>query len=188
MRISKKTQSITQNSINPSRQYASKSLVLRESIFSFSIRLFLAEFFLGFIGISLRIPLIYLLNQFTNPLTTYISYAAIYLLFQLINIFMLVVLILDWYNRTYIIRGKDIMIKQGVFSLQEKLIQYDNMEQINVYQSLLGRLLDFGSIRLYNPLLKTDTYLTNVPNPSKHAHTIQESVPKSSDQKIIVQQ
>lgn len=185
MRISKKTQQATLGVTNTSREYESKSTVLRESVVSFSIRLFFAEFLLGLLGIGLRIPMLYVLNQYTNPITTYAGYALIYLVFQLINLFMLVVLILDWYNRTYVIRSKDIAVKKGILSSQENYIQYDNIEKVDVYQSLFGRLFNYGSIQIYNPLLKSDVYFNNIPNPSKHALAIQKVVPKNTEKIII---
>jgi len=183
MRINKKVFQSTinnnQSSVNPTRKYQGNTIVLRESIASLSIRLFFAETFLGLSGLAIRVPIIYLLNNYNVGLSSYIIYALTYFLFQIINVSLLIWIIVGWYNHTYVIRNNDIAIKSGVFNIEEKLLQYDNVEKMSVHQNLLGRILGFGSIDIFNPLLRENLYLNNIPEPKKYAQIIQDIVPKA---------
>lgn len=185
MKISKKTHLATQSVTNPSREYGSHSLIIRESILSLSIRLFFAEFFIGIVGILIRVPLLYIFSSIAGPLQTYTLYGLFYLLFQTVNVGVIIYILLDWYNRTYTIRDADMYLQSGVFSVQDELIQYDNMERVHLTQSLLGRVGNFGTIEIYNPLLRGSTYLKDIPDPRMYAQKIQGFIPKNNSQPII---
>lgn len=64
----------------------------------------------------------------------------------------------------------------------------DNVEKITINQSFIGRIFNFGSIDIFNPLLRTSVNFINIPNPKKYANHIQNIVPKvgDDDQKLII--
>ena len=175
----------TQNESSQVNTYTVPSTVVRESIASLLLRLFAVEFFIGLFGLLMRIPLLYILSSITNELVTYSLYGLVYFLYQVINTTVLLLVILDWYNRSYVIRTDDIALRSGVFKVQEQLLQYDNIESVQVTQSLLGRILKFGSIRMYNPLLRQETEITNIAHPQSIAKKIQKLVPKASRQQLV---
>lgn len=186
MNKAQKTFHTSQRFANASQEYVGSSLVLRESIISLSLRLFFAEFLLGILGIGIRIPLLYIFSSVTGPVQTYGLYGIFYLLFQTINVGVIIFILLDWYRRSYTIRSKDIHLQSGVFSVKDELLQYDNMEKVHVSQTLIGRIGNFGTIEMYNPLLNQSTFFKNIPHPRVYAEKIQNAIPKNNAQPIVI--
>ncbi|MBP7774467.1 PH domain-containing protein [Candidatus Woesebacteria bacterium] len=160
---------------------------IRESIWSLASRLFAFELLIGLLGLSFRIPILWLMPNIETGWGTIIIYIIIYLIIQIINVSILVFLILNWYNRTYIFRGKDLLFRWGILSTTDKIFQFDNVEKVTIRQNLLGRIFNYGTIDIYNPLIKEDAYMVSIPNPKHYADVIQGVVPKSNDSVIIPQ-
>lgn len=165
-----------------------RNITVRESIISLSFRLFIAELLIGLVGLLIRVPMLLAINSVAASLWVYFYYAIFYFIFQIFNIGVLITIILQWYSRSYVIREKDFIFKTGVFNTEEKIVQYDNVEKITVNQSLIGRFFNYGTIDIFNPLLRTNVTFSNIPKPKFYANYIQNIVPKvgDNDQKIIL--
>lgn len=140
---------------------------------------------MGIAGILLRAPIIWLALQVYPSSNLIVLYGIVYILFQVVNVITIILVILDWYNRTYTLQSHDIIFRAGVFKSLRKNYQYDNIEKVTLEQGLIGKMLNFGSVVIYNPLIKEDAYIRNIPDPEYYTNIIQGVVPKSADQRII---
>jgi hypothetical protein len=49
---------------------------------------------------------------------------------------------------------------------------------MTISQNILQKIFNFGSIRLFNPVLKEEIYISNVPEPHKYGSIIQQYQPE----------
>ncbi len=78
---------------------------------------------------------------------------------------LLISLILEWFCERYEIRRDVIIHTKGVFKKVEDIYSLKTVEAGNVVQSLVGRLLGYGTVRIYSPVLKREYFLNDIPNP-----------------------
>jgi uncharacterized membrane protein YdbT with pleckstrin-like domain len=64
---------------------------------------------------------------------------------QMIVVFRLIVV---WANELYYVNGNHIICRQGIFSTREKVYECKNIRSISVYQSLMGRIFNYGDLKV----------------------------------------
>lgn len=85
--------------------------------------------------------------------------------------------VLNWSKTVYILEPKHIITKTGIFFTAEERYNMQAMQTIEVKQGLPGKILNYGTIRLYNPELEKQITLSNISNPYAEANFIKESCP-----------
>jgi uncharacterized membrane protein YdbT with pleckstrin-like domain len=99
------------------------------------------------------------------------------ILLQIVNLYFLLTVILSWINEYYILNPKEVIIKTGVFTSQSVTYEFANLQSMTVNQSVWQKIFNFGTIRLFNPVLKEEIYLSNIPDPVKFGNIIQQHQP-----------
>ena len=100
--------------------------------------------------------------QFINM--TYIAELILFLCIIII-IVKLILDYLDWKNTLYTLTDKRILINRGLFNKEKISMPYTKVQDIDVSQSVLERLLGAGDIIIYGGHDNSETILDEVPNP-----------------------
>lgn len=94
--------------------------------------------------------------------------------------------ILKWLLEYYRLEPREIEHRQGIFFINKEIILLKNVETICLRQSLIGKLLNYGTIRLYAPTIQQDFQLKTIDKPEKFIRALEKSIHKeNSDIKII---
>jgi hypothetical protein len=152
------------------------SYVLRQSTFFLIFRVLGVEVLMLTSHFFLR----YLIEQITTLFSFPFSIETLIVeafSVQLINLYFLIVVVLSWVNEYYILNPKEVIIKKGILSSRSTTYEFANLQSMTIRQSFWGRILNYGTIKLYNPVLRADVYLTNIPNPEKAGLVIQRNQP-----------
>jgi len=96
----------------------------------------------------------------------------------IIDLFITLIFYFDWMNKSYLIRPGSIVEKRGVLFRREETYACSNIEEIVLKQGILGRIFDFGSLRLYDPALKQSIYLTNIRSPHRYQSILRKEFMK----------
>ena len=64
------------------------------------------------------------------------------------HITLTLVIVIRWINRTYQIEEKQLIKKEGLFSISEKIFDLNNIRSVTVRQSFLGKLFHFGDVTI----------------------------------------
>lgn len=90
-------------------------------------------------------------------------------------------IIIDWLNEYYEVSAHFIMHRRGVLYKHEEKYAIDQVAFIEINQGMLGRLCNYGSIRLLNMRRYEylDMYLIH--NPFRYAAIIKELNPKAAE-------
>ncbi|AWX33202.1 PH domain-containing protein [Methanosphaera sp. BMS] len=115
--------------------------------------------------------------QFINM--TYIAEIILFLCIIVI-IVKLVLDYLDWKNTLYTLTDKRIIIKRGLFEKEKISMPYAKVQDIDVSQSVLERMLGAGDIVIYGGRDNVETILDEVPNPREVEEIILNQVNQSN--------
>lgn len=102
------------------------------------------------------------------------------ILIQILNLYILLVAILTWLNKQYIFNPKEVIIKTGVLSTKSTTYEIANLQSMSISQNFIQKLFNFGSIKLFNPVLKEEIYISDIPNPHKYGEIIQQYQPENT--------
>jgi len=97
-----------------------------------------------------------------------------------------VYIILDWLNEYFEITPEHIFHKEGIFYQDEKKVNISQVNEIELKQGVLGKILNFGSISLYNYRhdLLMDLYLIH--NPNRYNKILEKLCPDIDEEKHLI--
>lgn len=121
----------------------------------------------------------------TALFTTFLSFAlTLYVYFR-------------WKAHYYIIFPNAVVEKKGVFKKFEKSYACNRIESVTLDQSFIGRMLEFGTVGMYDFFLKKTIYITNIDKPQEIAEILKdiyvtqkevEVLKTSGDDKVMIVQ
>lgn len=157
-----------------------EKIIIRESIAVIIIRLISTETIFGLSFFLLNILFSYL-SPYVN--TTYLSslYFMLLVVGFLINIVMVIFIALKWSSEYAEISQEGVTKHSGILHRKEQTYACSFVEGAKLEQSLLGVLFNYGTIELYDPVLKEQVYLMNIINPKKNSKRIQSIVSKEKN-------
>lgn len=80
---------------------------------------------------------------------------------------------------------KDGVIKYaGIISKKEEKFACHFIESTTLKQSFFGKLFNYGNLVLYDPALKTEIHLNNIPNPKRQSAIIEKMLSHENKQEI----
>jgi uncharacterized membrane protein YdbT with pleckstrin-like domain len=161
-------------------------IIRRSAIFLFT-KLMALEIIAVGIFLALRLPLHLFEFSAQDNSSIFSVYTSLYIGISIVKIFLIIWIILLWMNEYYEIIPGTLIHKTGIFSTSKKTFSLSNIETNEVKQSLFGGIFHFGSIEIYNPLLKQEFFLVNIPFPQKYLIIIQKysNIPSGDKIKII---
>lgn len=154
------------------------SYPLRTSLILLLIQLSALQLILGSASLLSRYPLIAIADTIEPVMSAGFLYAVLTIGFQFINLIFVIWMVLTWAQTTFIIRPKEIVIHRGIWRITENAYSTERIEEVDVDQSFWGRLFNYGTLRVYNPMLKVDLLLSNIPDPHTYAQVIKRSQSK----------
>lgn len=157
------------NTTSPS---PAETYTLRESYFIMGTRILGIEII--FLSLSLLVKFVAEAAMTSFGLSGTNWYYLFFSLLQIINTLFIISVVLRWAGLMYIIKPNELIIRIGIFN--SKAVSYDlsALQAITLIQTWIGKIFNFGTIKLYNPVLKEDIYINNIHNPSRYAEIIKE--------------
>ena len=150
--------------------------------------LILLEIFLIFLYLIFRIPSTYFVSLLNMPGVSSLEdvFSFMYFIFlSIIELILITTIVLKWVNEEYEIRDDTIVHRKGVFSRTEENYSLRNLGNATISQSLLGRLFNFGTVKVYSPLLKQEYYISNVHNPKQILTSLEDDLSEKGSETII---
>lgn len=91
-----------------------------------------------------------------------------------------------WYFEYYVIMPAEILHRRGIFARDEQLYPYENIQTLTVHQSLLGRMLNYGTVRIYIPTLGQELRFDEIPSPEQFIEAVERAMPTDQDAKFLI--
>ncbi|MFA7682494.1 MAG: PH domain-containing protein [Candidatus Peribacteraceae bacterium] len=103
----------------------------------------------------------------------------------LMNVLIAIFFMLQWAFDIYELRSGEIIHTKGILVRREERFSLINAETLSYNQGFFGRLFRYGTIGVFNPLLKTDIAIPTAIDPDKQMSLIRQAVRSSGNQKVI---
>ncbi len=149
------------------------------------IRITVMELLLECIYVGWRFGIDYLPIEENIKLLLHNFTTGVFIIVSLIQIFLLILIVVRWINEYYELQKDEIIVWKGVITKKGQSYPYTNIQSITVNQSLLGRVVGFGTVILYIPALGQDLVFHEVPSPYSFTELIKSRLPKIDSQRFI---
>lgn len=150
-------------------------LIVLDIIAVFFILVFFSSFSVPFVSDALKLKVI----SYNMPF---------FLVLGLIKFFVTFLIILQWLNTYYEIWPNAIIYKRGIIWKKEEKFPFGHIRLIKIEQGILGRLLAYGTLSLYDYSLRRYASLYLIHNPIKYFHILDGLVPKAEKEKQILRE
>lgn len=151
---------------------------IRQSPIILLVKIMGAEMIINSIYFFPRLIKLFFSESINQELYITLNFASIslYLVIILIQFIVIGYIVIQWSNNIFIIKDNEIVHRRGVFSFKEDSYSLRNVEAFTLDQTFLGKLLNFGTIHFYSPVLKQEYYIENVSSPTHLKESIENMV------------
>lgn len=139
--------------------------IIRKSVRLLIVRIVSGELLLEMAYLSIR----FFINTF--PLDEALAIdlnlilTVLVAIFFLLQIMYVIAILMEWSNTYYELQDDEMIVWRGVFSKTARSYPYTGMQSITVQQSLWGRIMGFGTVTMYIPVLGHEISLTDISHP-----------------------
>lgn len=161
---------------------------VRQSIFFLLLKLILME-------IAAAASVIILFSYFVSTVATEVSNnnpgnislfnIPIFLILVVIKIALVIYVIVEWFNEYYVITTTEVIHKKGLFMKREQRHTLEHLGSLNIEQGALGRIFNYGTLRLYNWVLEKNYDLYLVHDPRRYHLILKGLLPKTDAEKKV---
>lgn len=167
------------------RDDSKMTYIIRKSFPLLVIRIILAELILEGIYVGWRFGIDFLPIETDVKVLFHAITTGVFIVVTILQIILLVVIFSKWMNEYYELQDDEIIQWTGILTKRGKSYQYNNLQSLTVHQSILGRLLKYGTVSMYVPALGQDLDFTEVPKPFAFVELIKQHFPKGDGQKFL---
>jgi uncharacterized membrane protein YdbT with pleckstrin-like domain len=138
------------------------------------VDLFILEFIIIGLNVLIGFLLDYLHTQLNYSFPFTRTLIIISIAIQIVNLILITLRVLSWINKYYIFTPEEIIIHTGILNTRKTEYKLEQLETVVIEQSLWGKIFNYGTLRIYNPILKGDVYITSVPEPEKYLEILRK--------------
>lgn len=163
-------------------------ITIRQSISFLLLRLVVLEI-VSILG--LIFSLIFFFNpDVQNQLGGWILYVNIpyFVGIVLLKTFVMLFIILQWLEEYYEINPKYIIHRKGFIFKKEEKYLLSHLGKVKLEQGVMGRILNYGNVKVFNWALEKDVTLYIIHNPTKAIRVLEELLPESDEEKETIRQ
>lgn len=108
---------------------------------------------------------------------------VVFLVLVFLKISLTLYLVLRWLNEFYEIKPNEIIHKSGIIFRKVKRHDLALIRQAQIKRGLIARLLNYGTIDLYDIRLQKEIELYLIHNPIKYLHILETIIPDLEEEK-----
>lgn len=102
--------------------------------------------------------------------------------------FFMIFVIVQWLNQYYEITTREVIYRKGLIFKKEERNKFEHIGSVELEQGMFGRVLNFGTIRLFNWATEKDVLLYLIHNPMKYQHILEDLVPEADRGKKVLRE
>lgn len=97
-------------------------------------------------------------------------------------------IILDWLNEYYELTPKSLIYRRGIIFVREEHVNFSDVRKMVLIQGLFGRILNFGTIEIYDFLMKKTMNIFLIHNPIRYEKILLDLIPEVEEEKFVVRE
>ena len=99
---------------------------------------------------------------------------VLYLIVGGVGIIVTSIMFLYWRSTIYRLTSKRVENRIGIFGLREEEISHDDIQAVDVQQSILGKVFNFGTVMIKAAGASREVDFTNIASPKQIANRIED--------------
>lgn len=163
-------------------------LNIRESIAFMVLKLIFLEVVFDILIVILNVTIFSARDRGLELSTDGILDTSLFFILVFIKILLMVYIILNWINDYYEITPHVIIHRSGIIFRKESRHVLKQVGKIGLNQNLLGRILNYGTIYLFDTELKEYTSFYLVHNPEKYVKVLADLCPDVDVEKSTIRE
>ena len=96
--------------------------------------------------------------------------------------------VLEWLNEYYEITPKTVVHKRGVIFREIDRFSLDKVRAVSVQQGIFGKIINSGTLTLYDVRLNKYMDLFQIHNPMKYLHVFEDLIPNLEERKTVLRE
>lgn len=112
--------------------------------------------------------------------------AILNLFMFLVGVIFIISLTSLWVSEGVYIKKDEVVNKYGVLRTKYTTYPYTNIQRVEINQSFIGKLLNFGTVSIYVPVLGVDINFSDMPSPTRIADYLKSKLEKPTDNRYII--
>jgi uncharacterized membrane protein YdbT with pleckstrin-like domain len=145
------------------------------------VRLVIFELLSGIIYMVIRIGLQYLDIRFDTEFSLSPVALVKSVFFMMAEVTVVGYIVLHWLNTYYVLSSNEVKYITGIITKREMNYSLKNVQSVSFEQGLIGRILNYGSIKIFSPALQKELIMTEVYNPTQIVVTIKKVLNDNSN-------
>lgn len=164
------------------------SVTVRQSIFFLIIKLILLDLLLVIFYALFDLSILFIAD--TNPdiglilQADWMGFGTLFIV-TAAEMIMVIFIVLNWVNEQFEIRNDEIIHRRGILRTREDIHSFRNFAAVTINQSLWGRIINYGTIKLFNPALNHTLLMVRIHNPYKIKNILTEKLPKINESVML---
>lgn len=158
-------------------------IIARESIAFLIIKLILIHIITTILLILLYIPMFWasvsdnIMNEFFS-INTFVLVTI-----KFFEGLLSVVIIFKWLNEYFEITPNKLIYRNGLMFKKKDEYIFIHLMSVDLQQTVMGRILNYGTLHLYDRYINKDIYLYQIHNPKKFFSVLKELIPYTDTDK-----
>ncbi|MCR4263154.1 MAG: PH domain-containing protein [Candidatus Roizmanbacteria bacterium] len=163
-------------------------LNIRQSISFLLIRLIVLEIIFAacFIFFLTTVSMTHLSEFFSNGIGRFNMY--IFITFILAKILLSFYVVLEWLNEYYELTHTSVYHRRGVFFKREEKVPLSIIWQVELSQGIVGKLLNYGSINLFDQRFNKHISLYLIHNPLRYYRILEDLIPNLEERRETIRE
>lgn len=109
----------------------------------------------------------------------------LFAIFALIKTIIMIFIIVEWLNEYYEITPMEVIHKKGLIFRKEERYKLDHLGSLRIEQNAIGRILNYGTLKLYNWTMGREVSLYLIHNPRKYHRILETILPQVDEEKKV---
>lgn len=154
-------------------------ITIRQSIFFLVLKLFALELFAAFAVIIFHVFIISPNILERVPAEISLFNIPLFILLVILKTLAMVYIIVLWLEEYYEITTKEVFHRKGFIIKKEERFTLDHIGTLKMEQDILGRIFNYGTLKLYDWSNEKDIYLYLIHNPLKYYKILKTLLPEA---------
>lgn len=149
-------------------------ILVRPSPFFLFLRIFSVHLILA-VGIALAVLMPSLFLRSVGDIEILYNFKIVMILvFLLIGEVFTLIIIARWVTEFYVIKNDSLTYRMGIFFKQKRVLLIRQIVEVVLIQNLVGRVFNYGTIKVITSQALEGVYIKRVENPNKYFKVLRE--------------
>src|SRR5258706_5068119 len=145
---------------------------VHESVIVLVLRVVFIQLCLAIATLLVTILLVTSISAVNNSTLLTVTLSIVNTLILIADAILITGIVIEWAHYRYVITPEEITIDSGIVHVERRIYKTTDLRSVELEQSILGKLLNYGTITFYSRFFRHGVRLPNIPNPQRYVEML----------------